>query len=139
MSADIFIDTNILVYAHDAQSGPRHQRAAALLKNFWAQGERPAISVQVLQELYVNLVRKGLALDRARAVVEPYFAWRVMDHTKALVREAFALQARWKTSYWDAAILAAAHRAEATLLWSEDFSAGQNYGALTIVNPLADS
>jgi predicted nucleic acid-binding protein len=139
MSAEVFLDTNILVYAHDRQAGSRHQRAAALLQGFWDRGERPALGVQVLQELYVNLVRKGLSLAQARAVVEPYFAWRVVDHTKALVRDAFTLQARWKFSYWDAAILAAAHRAGVPTLWSEDFSPGQSYGGVTAVNPLVES
>ncbi len=136
MRADVFIDTNVLVYAHDRDAGEKHEKAAALIAGFWERGERPYLSIQVLQELHVNLVRKGIAPDRSAQIVSRYLSWRLVDNTRHLLQQAFVEQQRWKISFWDSLILAAARRAGVSTLCSEDFNTGQLFDVITIVNPL---
>jgi len=136
MSVDIFIDTNILVYAYDKDAGEKHARAATLIEGFWQRRERPSLSVQVLQELHVNLLRKGIEVERSAQIVSRYLSWRVVDNTGHLLRQAFTEQQRWKISFWDSLILAAARRSGVSTLWSEDLNDDQDYGGLSVVNPL---
>ena len=136
MNVDVFVDTNILVYAHDADAGEKHVRAKALIEGFWNNREIPSLSVQVLQELHVNLVRKGTAVGRSAQIVERYLSWRVVDNTRHLLQQAFAEQQRWKISFWDSLIIAAARRAGVSTLWSEDLSDRQDYGGVSVTNPL---
>jgi predicted nucleic acid-binding protein len=136
MRVDVFIDTNILVYAHDKDGGERHTRAVALIEGCWQRRERPSLSIQVLQELHVNLIRKGIDVEQSANVVSRYLSWRVVDNTGHLLRQAFVEQQRWKVSFWDSLIIAAARRAGVSTLWSEDLNEGQDYGGLSVVNPL---
>lgn len=136
MSVDLFIDTNILVYAHDADAGERHETASRLIEEFWTKRERPTMSVQVLQELHVNLVRKGVDINTAADTVSRYFVWRIIDNTRPLLSRAFHLQQRWKLSFWDSLIVAAAQQAGSARLWSEDLNEGQEFDGVLVVNPL---
>jgi len=136
MNGDVFVDTNILVYAHDRQAGEKHAKAKALVEGFWTHRQTPSVSVQVLQELHVNLVRKGIEVDRSARIVSRYFSWRLIDNTRHLLRQAFAVQQRWQISFWDSLIVAAAQRANTAELWSEDLSNGQDYDGVRVVNPL---
>ena len=136
LSRQIFVDTNILVYAHDRDAGDRHHLARDRVAGLWSLPMAPAISVQVLQELYVNLVRKGVSDHDARQAVTDYGEWHVVDNDRALLMDSIGLREQWGTSLWDALILAAARRAQAGVLWSEDFSTGQSYDGITVVNPL---
>ena len=136
MNVEVFIDTNILVYAHDRQAGEKHVRALALIESFWEKRETPSISIQVLQELHVNLTRKGIDLPRSGEIVSRYLSWHVIDNTRHLFEQALACQQRWKISFWDALIIAAAQRAGVAELWSEDLNPGQHYGTVRVVNPL---
>lgn len=136
-AVDIFLDTNILIYAHDVDAGDKHTEAAQLVRGFWDRREIPAVSIQVLQEMHVNLVRKGVPLADSSDTVCRYLAWRVIENTQSLLRQALALQQRWQLSFWDAAVVAAAQQAGAAELWTEDLTAGQHFGGLVVVNPLA--
>lgn len=137
MRAEVFVDTNILYYALTHRDDPRHARARERVAALWTTPGTAAVSVQVLQELHVNLVRKALLPIAASIdVVSPYLAWTVVDNDRALLSAAFALQARVSLSFWDTLILAAAQRAGARELWSEDLQAGQSFDTVTIVNPL---
>ena len=93
--------------------------------------------MQVLQELHVNLMRKG-GLDPAASWrrVSDYLAWKVIDNDRLLLAAAFDVQTRWKLSYWDSLIVAAAQRSGAPLLWSEDLAEGQRYDDVRAINPL---
>lgn len=137
MNAEIFVDTNILYYANTDSGDPRHAGARACVESLWDAPGHAAISVQVAQELHVNLTRKAklAAADSARRVSH-YLAWQVVDNDRALLVSAFDVQARWQLSFWDSLIVAAAQRSGAQTLWSEDLSAGQRYGGVTVVNPL---
>lgn len=138
MSDKCFLDTNILVYAHDRSSGAKHDRARALVEQLWHSGDG-VLSTQVLQELCVNLRRKTnppLPFEEIRRLLQDYLSWEVIVNRADLVVEALAIEERYKISFWDALILQAAETSGATVLYSEDLSATQNYGSIRVVNPL---
>jgi predicted nucleic acid-binding protein len=137
MSAE-FCDTNILVYAYDAAAGPKHQQAGALLERLWRDGSG-ALSVQVLQELFVTLTRKisrPLDVPTARGIVADLATWQVVEPATTDVLAAIDGAVRWQLSFWDALIVTAAQRAGAAVLWSEDFNNGQTFDGVTVRDPL---
>ena len=137
MSAEVFVDTNILFYACTESSDVRHARARERVRGLWDVPGQAAISVQVLQELHVNLVRKArLSPTESARRVSHYFAWHVIDNDRNLLSSAFDVQLRWQLGFWDSLIVAAAQRSGARELWSEDLSNGQHYGEVVVVNPL---
>jgi predicted nucleic acid-binding protein len=132
-----FVDTNVLIYAHDVDAGRKHDVAKAVLRDLWAE-RAGVLSTQVLQEFYVNATRKlkkPLARQEARSVVETYAAWCVEGITPADVSMAFQLEDRARVGFWDALILAVAVRSGARRVLSEDLNAGQKIAGLTIHNP----
>ena len=140
MSAEHFVDTNILMYAHDVSAGDKHERARALVEHLW-HSRSAAVSTQVLQELCVNLQRKAarpLSARATREIVADYLAWEVVVNDGVSILEALELQQRHRLSFWDALIVHAAERAGASVLYSEDLSDGQAYGSVRVVNPLID-
>lgn len=101
MSDRFFVDTNILVYAHDRSAGAKHDRAQLLLQRLWDSGEG-VLSTQVLQELCVNLrrkVRHPLPADEVRQLILDYSTWQVVTHTAASVIQAMDIEMRYKTSF----------------------------------------
>ena len=132
----VFVDTNILVYAHDGDAGRRHEIAGGKVETLWDAQPPPALSIQVLQEFYVTLLRKGTPHDEARAAVEDHLGWHVVENTRALLIKGIRLHEEHQLSFWDGLILAAAIEAGAAELWSEDFAAGRKYEGVLIVNPL---
>ena len=132
----VFVDTNILVYAHDKDAGAKRHAASRCVADLWNRSAPPSVSIQVLQELYVNLIRKKVAPATAREVVCDYLQWNVVPNDSPLLLEAIQLSQRWGVSFWDAAIIAAARRAGADVLWSEDLNEGQDYDGVKVVNPL---
>jgi predicted nucleic acid-binding protein len=138
MSAECFVDTNILVYAHDAAAGIKHTRARALVEDLW-RTRSGAVSAQVLQELCVDLQRKAARPLDARAVREivvDYLTWKVVVNTGESILEALEIQERYQLSFRDALVIQAAERSGASILYSEDLSDGQVYGSIRVVNPL---
>ncbi len=137
MSARAFVDTNILLYAHDPGCGAKHEAAKDLVKKLWHE-RLGVISTQVLQELYVNLrkvARKPLAQAEAKAVLVDYLTWEVVVNDGESVIEALEIESRYQLSFWDALIVQAANAAGAENLYSEDFNHGQVYGTVVAVNP----
>ncbi len=130
-----FLDTNILVYAYDRDAGPKHQIAQQLVEEGWQNLGETAVSVQVLQELYVNLVRLGSPEREAAQIARDFKPWPVIENTFALLDAALAERQRWQLSFWDASILAAARASGAEALCSEDFSHGQDYRGVVATNP----
>ncbi len=138
MSDRYFVDTNILVYAHDRSAGAKHERARSLVERLWASREG-VLSTQVLQELAVNVRRKAarpLSPEETRDLVADYLAWEIIVNTGDSVVEALELESRYRISFWDAMIVHAAQVAGAGVLYSEDLSDGQAYGSVRVVNPL---
>lgn len=138
MSDRFFVDTNILVYAHDSAAGVKHDRAKSLVEKLWRE-RSGVISTQVLQELCVNLRRKAarpVDIETARKIVADYLAWNVVTNTGESVLEALEIEGRYRISFWDALLVQAAETSGATVLYSEDLSDGQNYRGVRVVNPL---
>jgi predicted nucleic acid-binding protein len=137
MSDRYFVDTNILMYAHDTAAGEKHARAKALVEDLW-QNRSGVVSTQVLQELAVNLRRKAKRPLDARAtrdVVSDYLAWQVVVNGGDSILEVLELEARYQISFWDALVIQAAQTAGADVLYSEDLSDGQRYGSVKVENP----
>ena len=135
MSASKFFDTNILLYAYDLDAPAKRAVALRLVEQAWASPGDTAISVQVLQELHVNLERRGVPRAEAGQILRDYTRWPVVDNTLDLLLAAVDEQARWQLSLWDAVILAAARASGATALITEDFNHGQDYGGVRVINP----
>ena len=140
MSAELaFVDTNILLYAHDTSEPGKHERARALLEDLWAR-RTGCLSVQVVQEFFVNATRKlklPLEVSTARMVIEDYAQWLVHTPTAGDVLAAIDLQSAHRTSFWDAMILTSALELGCGVLWSEDLNAGQRFEGLKVKNPFA--
>lgn len=137
MSDKPFVDTNILLYAHDLDAGARHQRAATLVRQLWESGGA-VISIQVLQEFYVNVTRKianPLPPAEARGLIEAYQAWQVECPDTAAVLRASEIQERNRLSFWDAMIVATARQGGATVLLSEDLNHSQVIEGVRVENP----
>lgn len=135
MSAKVFLDTNILVYAATGAGKDQHkrQRALALIDS-----EEFGTSAQVLQEFFVTVVKKAarpLAAEQALEWIEQLTAFpcHAIDHR--LVRIAIEQSARYMISYWDAAILSAAQALGCHTVYSEDLNDGQQYAGVRVVNP----
>jgi len=140
MTADLtFVDTNVLLYAHDRSAGAKREIAQALVSDLW--GSRTGVvSTQVLQEFYVNATRKlpkPFSAPRARAVVARYANWMVHRIEPADILAASELEKRHRLSFWDSLIVIAAARSGATTLATEDLQHGRTIAGLTIQNPFA--
>jgi predicted nucleic acid-binding protein len=132
----VFVDTNILVYAHDRDAGDKYLAAKSALASLWDRPLPPSISIQVLQEFYVNLLRKGVGGATSREIVLNYLEWDVIENDRALLLEGMRLRNTLCLSFWDALIVAAARMAGARELWSEDFNPGQDLEGIVVFNPL---
>ena len=137
MNADVFFDTNVLVYAATGtgKDERKRKRAAELIKS-----ENFSTSAQVLQEFFVTVVRKAaspMPPELALEWIEHFalFPCQPIDHR--LVRIAIEKSERFAISYWDAAIVAAAEALGAETVYSEDLNAGQRYGRVRVLNPFA--
>lgn len=140
MSDRQFIDTNILIYAYDGSTAAKHERARALLEQLWETGAG-SLSIQVLQEFYVNITRKvpqPLALETARQIVADLSIWPIHSPTAQDVIVASQLQERYGLSFWDAMIIVSASQLECDSLLSEDLSTGQVYDVVRVINPFLD-
>jgi predicted nucleic acid-binding protein len=138
MSDRYFVDTNILMYAHDTSAGEKHERAKTLVEELWRE-RTGVVSTQVLQELAVNLGRKAarpLDVKATREIVADYLTWQVVVNGAESILEALDLEARFQISFWDALILQAAQVSSAEILYSEDLSDGQTYGTVRVINPV---
>lgn len=142
MGADLrreFVDTNVLVYAHDVSAGSKHTRAKHLLAALWAGGNG-CLSTQVLQEFYVNITRKvprPLSQEIARQRIEELSTWLIHSPTPEDVIEAIRRQQTSQLAFWDAMILISAARLDCHTVWSEDLNAGQVIAGATVKTPFA--
>jgi predicted nucleic acid-binding protein len=129
MTAPVFVDTNVFLYARDAGEPTKQPRAAAWL-------ERP--SMQVLSEYYVNVTRKldpGLQADDAWDDVIALFTWRPQPIDEALMRCAREIEKRHRLSWWDSLVVGAAQLQGCALLLTEDLQDGGVYGGVTVRSP----
>jgi len=138
MADKYFVDTNILIYAHDRSIGIKHERARQIIEHLWTSGQG-VLSTQVLQEFCINLRRKvarPLPVGEIRQLLQDYLSWEIVVNAPEAVIHALEIEVKYKTSFWDALILQAAEQSGAAILYSEDLATGQNYGSVEVVNPL---
>jgi predicted nucleic acid-binding protein len=137
MTDRFFVDTNVLIYAHDLDAGLKHDRAALIVADLWEK-ENGIVSVQVLQEFYVNVTRKiarPMTPAAARGIIRNYLAWRVEPNEPSAVLLASEIAERNLLSFWDALIVTSAARAGADRILSEDLNHGQVIEGIRIENP----
>jgi len=141
MSGKAFVDTNVLVYAHDRRAAIKQGRSQELLARLWTE-KKGVISTQVLQEFCVSVRRKfiqPLSLDETRAAIRAYRQWHVAVNSADSVLRALEIEQRYQLSFWDALIVEAAGSAGCEVLYSEDLSHGQEYEGVLVVNPFQES
>jgi len=137
MAGKIFVDTNILVYAHDLDAGSKRDIAIKVIEKLW-KNRTGAISTQVLQEFYVNVTRKiprPIAPAKARGVIENYLHWHVELNVPVSILLASEIEERHSLSFWDSLIVVAAIKARADKILTEDLNHGQIIEGILIENP----
>ena len=136
MSDKTFIDTNVLIYAHDIDADAKHKIAKGVLQELWTE-RTGVLSAQVLQEFYVNVTRKipsPLSKDLARLVVSSYAIW-CLETTPTEILAAFRIEDESRIGFWDALIVSSAAKSGANRILSEDLNAGQRIAGILVVNP----
>ena len=136
-----FVDTNVLIYAYDLDAGRKHDIAARAMASLWEEGGG-VLSIQVLQEFYVNVTRKipiPLSPVQARGVVGAYASWIAKTTGMETLLHASEIEERHQLSFWDSLIVASAHDAGADRILSEDFQPGQRIEGIVVENPFLDS
>jgi predicted nucleic acid-binding protein len=137
MNGLAFFDTNVLVYADDAASPEKQNRAVALFGEHLRHGTA-VVSLQVLQEYFAAATRKlGVAPEVAQRKVEILARAQVVRFEPADVIAAIELHRLTRTSFWDALIVHAARSAGVQVLYSEGFQSGAVIGGVHVVDPFA--
>ncbi|MGE0158247.1 MAG: PIN domain-containing protein [Gemmatimonadales bacterium] len=137
MTARVFVDTNVLVYARDTTEAEKHRTARHWMAMLWAE-RGGALSWQVLHEYYVCVTRKltpGRDAAAAREDVASLVAWRPIPLDLATVDAAWAVEDRFGLSWWDALIVAAAQAGGCTHLLTEDLQDGQVFAGVRVISP----
>ena len=138
MSLKTFVDSNVLIYAHDIDAGTKHETAKKVLRELWSD-RSGVLSVQVLQEFYVNVTRKiatPLPKEKARLVVTTYSIW-CTETSPAEIAHAFRIEDESRIGFWDALVIASASRLGAARIISEDLNTQQSIAGVRIENPFA--
>lgn len=132
MATLTFVDTNVLAYAYDADSGDKGERAREVLADI----DGAVVSTQVVLELFAVLTRKlGLTRDAAEEATESLMELEVVATDARLVREGLRISRDHDISHWDAMIIAAAAASGCEVLLTEDLNDGQVIEGVRVVNP----
>lgn len=137
MKDKIFLDTNVIVYAHDRSSGKKNTIAMEIMEYLWDR-KKGVISVQVMQEFYVCVttkILKPLPLKVAGKILEYLLNWDLIINDEYITIKAINLQEKYRFSFWDSLIIQSAIQSQAYTLFSEDLSDGQIIENVKIVNP----
>ncbi|HEY5394832.1 MAG TPA: PIN domain-containing protein [Trebonia sp.] len=132
-----FVDTNILLYAHDGSAGTKRDQARTLVEQLWESREG-CLSVQVLQEFFVNVTRKipkPLGTETAKEIIADLSRWHMHVPAADDVLGAIGIHQRDSISFWDAMIVRSAAEMGCAVLYSEDLKAGQEYSGVRVENP----
>ncbi|MBW1802027.1 MAG: PIN domain-containing protein [Deltaproteobacteria bacterium] len=139
MSDKTFVDTNILVYAHDRDAGGKHKIARRVISELW-ESRLGLISTQVLQEFYFTVTRKiPVPLDKptTRRILKNYISWEVVINDPPVILQASEFEEAYKISFWDALIVSAAFSRNAATILTEDLNHGQVIEGIEINNPFS--
>ena len=137
MTDKVFVDTNILVYAHDLDASVKHDQAAEIVGQLW-ETRNGVLSTQVLQEFYVTLTRKvssTLSKLEARKLLQKYSNWQVVLNDSAIISQASEIEESYNLSFWDALIISAAYSQDVPMILTEDLTHGQIIEGILIKNP----
>ena len=138
MSDRVFVDTNILVYSRDSHEPEKQFKAREVLNHLWRK-HTGCISTQVCSEYYVTVTGKlqhRLSEEEAWEDLEDLESWNPIPIDMKCLRVARRVQARYKISWLDALIIAAASVGQCTTILSEDLNPGRQYLGMTVINPL---
>ena len=141
MSADVFVDTKVLVYSRDVAEAVKQPVAADWMAQLW-RSRRGRVSVQVLNEYVVTVTMKlkpGLPCETAWGDVTDLFAWKPVPTDMAVLTKTRSIHEQHGLSWWDAQIVAAARLAGCRHLLTEDLKDGQEIDGILVVNPFAHS
>jgi predicted nucleic acid-binding protein len=134
-----FVDTNVLLYAHDSSAGRKRDAAVALISRLIDE-QSGLLSTQVLMEFFVSATRKlphRLEEETATEIVQDFGTWPVFTPAVADIVAAVKLGRRYRIHFWDALIVQAAASLSADVIWSEDLNAGQKYAGVPVRNPFS--
>lgn len=137
MIGPVFVDANVLLYARDKDEAVKQPRARAWLEHLWRH-ELGRTSTQVLSEFYVNARRKdgvGLPAEVAWEDVKMYLAWRPLPIDEEVITQAREVEQRYRLSWWDSMVVAAAQLQGCALLLTEDLHDGAAFGTLLVRSP----
>ena len=138
MNAEVMLDTNVVAYAASRlpEDRGKRERSLELIDTAWL-----GLSAQVLQEFYVTVTRKMRApLSHGEALdwLEALEGFPCVPVDTSLVLDGAENAERYRISYWDGSIVAAAERLGAMVLYTEDLNDGQRYGSITVINPFKE-
>jgi predicted nucleic acid-binding protein len=137
----VFVDTNVLVYSRDSSEGQKQKQALAWMEHLWRMAAG-CLSYQVLQEFYVTVTEKldpGLDANTARGDVRSLLAWHPLPVEHRVIEGAWAIQDRYRLSWWDSLIISAAQVADCRFLLTEDLQSSQKFGSVQVINPFLQS
>ena len=137
MSGTLFVDTNVFVYSRDGREPEKMPRARQWLEYLWRE-QRGRTSVQVLTEYYNVMTRKmrpAVSREKAWDSVDALFVWKPQALDRELLERGRTVEERYKLSWWDSLIVAAAQLQACSVLLTEDLQDGCTYGTVTVLNP----
>ncbi len=137
MIAPVFVDANVFVYAADAGAGRKQEFAADWIGRLWSE-RQGRTSMQVLSEFYVTVTQKlkpKIAVEDAWRDVNYLLAWKPRSIDGELLQHARVIQQRYRLSWWDSMIVAAAQLQDCAVLLTEDLHDGAAYGSVTVRSP----
>lgn len=140
MTALVFVDTNVLVYARDPRDAMKRSIASAWIQMLWNE-ERGRTSIQVLNEYYDVITRKYRpAVDHKDAWEDVRFylsSWNPQAIDSEVLECAHDVETRYRLNWWDCLVVAAAQVQHCVLLLSEDLQDGANYGGVIARSPFS--
>jgi predicted nucleic acid-binding protein len=135
MTAPVFVDTNVFVYCFDTADPTKFQAAREWRSELWKH-RLGRISFQVLQELYWTGTQKWPLLRKElQAEIRDLLEWHPVVINSEILEHGWEIQARYKISFWDSLIVAAAKAASCRYLLTEDSQEGREMDGVVVVNP----
>ncbi len=130
-----FVDTNVLIYAHDGGAGKKYEQSVRLLSRLVEDGAG-AVSIQVLAEFYAAATKKlGITSREAEEILADLGGWIIHRPGHADLLRAARFQRRYTMSWWDALVVNSAVELGCSVIWSEDLAGGQRYGSVMVRSP----
>jgi predicted nucleic acid-binding protein len=137
MSARVFVDTTVFVYARESGDPAKQASAREWLELLW-RGLRGRTSIQVLNEYYAVITQQArfeVSRDEAWSDVSELLEWKPQEVDREIFTRAFEIQSRYQLNWWDCLIVASAQAQDCILLLTEDLQDGADYGGIIVRSP----